>query len=112
MEYLLRYTTFLNYKTHLNKESLKCALTARSWWLTPVILATQDVEIRGIRVQSQPRQIDHEILSQKYPRKNSGVAQVIECLPSKCEALSSNPSTKKKKKSVLSYHNGIKLEIK
>jgi hypothetical protein len=27
----------------------------------------------------------------------SGVTQVIECLPSKCEALSSNPSTAKKK---------------
>jgi hypothetical protein len=26
------------------------------------------------------------------------MAQVAECLPSKCEALSSNPSTKKKKK--------------
>jgi hypothetical protein len=26
------------------------------------------------------------------------VAQVVECLPSKCEALNSNPSTTKKKK--------------
>jgi hypothetical protein len=27
-----------------------------------------------------------------------GVVQVVECLPSKCEALSLNPSTEKKKK--------------
>jgi hypothetical protein len=31
---------------------LSCAL-ARCWWLTPVILATQEAEIRRIMVQSQ-----------------------------------------------------------
>jgi hypothetical protein len=31
----------------------------------PVILATQEAEIRRIGVQSQPRQIVHETLSQK-----------------------------------------------
>jgi hypothetical protein len=31
----------------------------------PVILATQEAEIRGIAVQSQPRQIVYKILSQK-----------------------------------------------
>jgi hypothetical protein len=30
---------------------------ARHWWLTPVILATQEAEIRRILVRSQPRQI-------------------------------------------------------
>jgi hypothetical protein len=42
-------------------------------------------------------------LSWKYPTPNNGcwVAQVIELLPSKCEALSSNPSTIKKKKRFL-----------
>jgi hypothetical protein len=29
----------------------------RDWWLTPVILATQEAEIRKIEVRSQPRQI-------------------------------------------------------
>jgi hypothetical protein len=36
-------------------------------YLTPVILATQEAEIRKIEVQSQPRKIVHETLSQKYP---------------------------------------------
>jgi hypothetical protein len=29
----------------------------RCWWLTPVILATQEAEIRRITVRSQPREI-------------------------------------------------------
>jgi hypothetical protein len=31
------------------------------------------------------------------PKRADGVAHVVECLPSKCEALSSSPSTAKKK---------------
>jgi hypothetical protein len=38
---------------------------ARSWWLTPVILAIQEAEIRRIMVQSQPRQIVHKTLLKK-----------------------------------------------
>jgi hypothetical protein len=34
-------------------------------WLTPVILATQEAEIRGIVVQSRPRETVHETLSGK-----------------------------------------------
>jgi hypothetical protein len=33
----------------------------------PIILATQEAEIRGIVIQSQPRQIVQETLSRKYP---------------------------------------------
>jgi hypothetical protein len=33
-------------------------------------------------------------------KKDSSVPQVIECIPSKCEALRSNPNTIKKKKKV------------
>jgi hypothetical protein len=33
----------------------------------PVILATQEAEIRRIAVQSQSRQTVHETLSRKYP---------------------------------------------
>jgi hypothetical protein len=36
-------------------------------WFTPVILATQEVEIRRIEVESQPGQIVCETLSRKYP---------------------------------------------
>jgi hypothetical protein len=45
----------------------------------PVILATQEAEIRWIEVQSQPRQIVHETLSQKTPSQTSagGVAQGV-----------------------------------
>jgi hypothetical protein len=35
-------------------------LPARRWWLTPVILATQEAEIRRISVQGQTGQIIHE----------------------------------------------------
>jgi hypothetical protein len=36
---------------------------AGCWWLTPVILATQETEIRRIAIQSQSRQIVQETLS-------------------------------------------------
>jgi hypothetical protein len=58
--------------------------------LTPVILATQEAEIRRIVVRSQPRQIVHETLSQKYPIQKG----LVEWL--KVYALSSSPGTTKK----------------
>jgi hypothetical protein len=72
---------------------------ARHLWLTPVILATWEAEIRKMVVQSQLRQIVCEILSQKWSTQKTagGVPQMVECLRSKCEALSSNSSTKKKR---------------
>jgi hypothetical protein len=44
-------------------------------------------------------------LSQKYPTQNraGGVAQVVQHLPSKYEALNLNPSTAKKKKKIVKF---------
>jgi hypothetical protein len=53
-------------------------LLARRQWLTPVIIATQEADIRRKAVQSQPRQIVHKTLSQKNPITKSwtcGMAQ-------------------------------------
>jgi hypothetical protein len=69
--------------------------------LTPVILATQDTEIRRIKVQSQLRQIvPQNPISKKQQQHRK---RLVECL--KVKALSSNPNiTKKKKKAtIVSY---------
>jgi hypothetical protein len=69
-------------------------------WLTPVILATQEAEIRRIMAQSQSQANSSQDTISKIPntKKRAGrVTHVVDCLPSKCEALSSNPSTTKKK---------------
>jgi hypothetical protein len=64
----------------------------------PVILITQEAEIRRTEVQSQLGQVVHETLPRKYPtqKRASRVAQVVEDLPSKHEALSSVPPKKTK----------------
>jgi hypothetical protein len=55
---------------------------SQRWWLTPVILAIQEAEIRRIMVLSQPRKIVHKILSQKHPsqkkKRVSGVTQGVD----------------------------------
>jgi hypothetical protein len=52
---------------------------ARHQWLTPVILATQEAEIRKVTAQSQPRQIVQETLSQKNPsQKRAG--EMAQCV--------------------------------
>jgi hypothetical protein len=60
--------------------------------LTPVILATQEAEIRRIKVQSQPGQIVHKTLSQKKKNHKRGLVEWL-----KLWALSPNPELQKKK---------------
>jgi hypothetical protein len=70
---------------------------ARHQWLMPIVLATQEAKIRRIMIQSHPWQRDPI----SNIKRAGGVARVIELLPSKCEALSSNHSTRKKKNKCL-----------
>jgi hypothetical protein len=65
----------------------------------PIILATQEAEIRRIVVRGQLEQIVHKTLFQKYPapKRAGGVAQVKEYLPNKHKALSSNLVLPKKR---------------
>jgi hypothetical protein len=50
-------------------------MLARHWWLTPVILATQEAEIRRIMVQSQPGQIVRKTLSRKKTHHKKGLGE-------------------------------------
>jgi hypothetical protein len=69
---------------------------ARHWWLKPVILATQEAEIRKIVVRNQPGQIACEIVSQK---NSSHTHKKVLMERLKVKALSSNPITPPQKKS-------------
>jgi hypothetical protein len=58
----------------------------------PSYLGDRDQEDHGSRSAWAKRDILSQII------KRAGVAQVVDCLPSKHKALSSNPSTEKKRK--------------
>jgi hypothetical protein len=51
---------FQNFAWNILKNQLS---GGRRWWLKPIILATQEADIRRTTVQSQPRQIVHETLA-------------------------------------------------
>jgi hypothetical protein len=55
--------------------SRKKQVIAGRQWLLPVILATQETEIRRIAVRSQPGQIVHETLSQKTLSQKTGLVE-------------------------------------
>jgi hypothetical protein len=66
--------------------------------LTTVILATWETEIRGgSRFKASPGKKQDPISKIPNTKQTGGVAQVVECLPSKPEALNSNSNTGKKK---------------
>jgi hypothetical protein len=50
-------------------------------WLTPVILVTQEADIRRITVRSQPRQIVHKTLFWKHPSQKKGWWSGSRCRP-------------------------------
>jgi hypothetical protein len=59
----------------------KLLALAKHEWLTPVILATQEAEIRRITVWSQPVQIVHKTLSRRYPSQKKGQQSGSRCRP-------------------------------
>jgi hypothetical protein len=78
--YNLHTLKFISFK-HIIQRVLamhKIMYSSRRWWLTPLILATCEAEIRRILVWSQTGQIVCETLSWKNPsqKKAGGVAQV------------------------------------
>jgi hypothetical protein len=85
----------------LNLEVMDCWAQVACTW-NPSYAGRRDQKDHG----SRPTWAISKTLSQKYPThththtqaKADGVAQVIEHLPNKCEAVSSNTSTSKRKK--------------
>jgi hypothetical protein len=68
---------------------------ARNWWLTPVILATWEAEIRMIKVRGQHGQTGN-LQKTSTAKWNGGMAQAAEYPLCKHKALSSNLSHKNK----------------
>jgi hypothetical protein len=56
-------------------------MLARHWWLMPVILATQEAEVRRITDQSQPMQIVLEEPISKRPFTKKGWYSGSWCRP-------------------------------
>jgi hypothetical protein len=86
-------------------KQLKVKISARCWWLTPLILATLKAKTGRIGVQGQSGQIVCKVPISKATRTKwiRGVTQAVEgllyeCLFCKHEALSSNPSLTKNTK--------------
>jgi hypothetical protein len=66
-------------QTPIYFDKKKTKQKAGCWWLTLIILDTQEAEIR-IEVQSQPRQIICKTLSQKY-QSQKGLVEWLKLKP-------------------------------
>jgi hypothetical protein len=88
-----------NKKTILTGSQKKNS-TSGHWWIMSVILATWEFEMQRIMVWGQPKPVVSETLCPKITTatQTGGMAQVVEYLLCKCEALSSNQSHKIRKK--------------
>jgi hypothetical protein len=66
------------------------------WQYTPIILLYRKQAMLGINGKT---------LFEKIPtvKRGGGVTQEVECLPSQCKTMGSNPSTNKLKKKFLSW---------
>jgi hypothetical protein len=70
---------FISHVNYSNK--IKIPPRTGSQWLTPVIPATHEAEIRRIMVQSQPREIIRETLSRKNSSQKRGWWSEAKCRP-------------------------------
>jgi hypothetical protein len=75
---VVKVSNFVVFYHIKNKQTNK---QAGCWWLIPIILVTQEAEIRRITVESQPGQIDHETLSGKNHHKKKGWWSDSRCRP-------------------------------
>jgi hypothetical protein len=74
----------------IRSASCRKACQELGWWLTPVILATQETEIRRITIGSQPGQTVPRDSYLEKPFTKIGLVRWF-----KVKALSSSPSTTK-----------------
>jgi hypothetical protein len=73
--------------------------TSQVWWHMSVISATSEMKVEGSRSRACLSESMRPYLKNKLKAKNTGsMTEVLKCLPSRCEVLSSIPSTAKKKR--------------
>jgi chaperonin cofactor prefoldin len=70
--------------------------TRQAWWYMPVIQASQEAEVRRSLSKVTWAKVGDLPEKQTKSQRTRDMAQEIECLPTKCEALSSITSTANK----------------